>query len=287
MDFKANSLPDNILAIVKDKGTEYPFSGIYHDFEGAGTYLCRLCGLALFRAASQFHSGCGWPSFDENITGAVLCVPDQDGKRTEILCSRCLAHLGHVFVGENFTLNNTRHCVNTLSMDYINDQQVLDTQEAIFAAGCFWGVEYFFKRLPGVLKTEVGYIGGHKKFPSYQEVCAGTTGHLEAIRVIFDPLIINYEKLVKFYFEIHNFEQTNGQGPDIGEQYLSAIFYFDEKQQQTSLSLITELSHLGYRVATRVKEMSPFWPAEEYHQQYYEKNGKNPYCHWYEKKFES
>jgi peptide methionine sulfoxide reductase msrA/msrB len=285
MTIKTGSLTDIVLDVVKDKGTEKPFTGEYDDFGESGTYLCRQCGLALFRSSTKFHSGCGWPSFDEEIPAAVARESDADGRRTEILCSRCHAHLGHVFADEGFTKKNTRHCVNSLSLDFVDDLTVKDTEEAIYAAGCFWGVEQLFKQLPGVLKTEVGYTGGQKKNPTYQEICAGNTGHYEAIRVIYDPTKINYEQLTKYFFEIHNPTQGNGQGPDIGQQYLSVIFYYDDLQKETALGLINELNHLGYPVATKVLPVSPFWPAEMYHQDYYEKNGKTAYCHRYEKKF--
>lgn len=285
MTIKTASLPDIVLAVVQEKGTEHPFTGEYDNFGDVGTYLCRQCGLALFRSQTKFHSGCGWPSFDEEIKGAVLREMDADGRRTEILCSRCRAHLGHVFLGEGFTGKNARHCVNSLSLDFIPQQDVLDTEEAIFAAGCFWGVEYYFKTLPGVLKTEVGYTGGHKKNPTYQEVCEGNTGYYEAIRVVYDPTKINFEKLARYFFEIHDPTQANGQGPDLGEQYLSVIFYYDEEQKKIGLALINELEKLGYRVATKVLPVSPFYRAETYHQEYYAKTGKQPYCHRYEKKF--
>lgn len=282
---KTASLPEAILNVVKDKGTEHPFTGEYDDFGESGTYLCRQCGLALFRSMTKFHSGCGWPSFDEEIKDSVLRETDADGRRTEILCARCHAHLGHVFQGENFTAKNTRHCVNSLSLDFVADMQVKDTEEAIFAAGCFWGVEYYLKQLPGVLKTEVGYVGGSKNNPTYEEVCSGNTGHYEAIRVVYDPSKISYQALTKFFFEIHDPTQTNGQGPDQGAQYLSAIFYYDDTQKKTALALISELEKLGYRVATKVLPVKTFWRAETYHQNYYEKTGKQPYCHQYTKKF--
>jgi peptide methionine sulfoxide reductase msrA/msrB len=278
-EFKAASLPAYVVAIVQNKGTEPPFSGEFENFDGAGTYLCRLCGLALFRSATKFHSGCGWPSFDEEIPNAVKRETDKDGKRIEILCARCDAHLGHVFTGEMFTAKDTRHCVNSLSLDFIHDKTVLDTSEAIFAAGCFWGVEYYFKQLKGVLKTEVGYCGGVKENPTYEEVCHGRTGHFEAIRVIFDPKQISYEKLAQFFFEIHNPEQTDGQGPDKGDQYLSVAFYYDKEQQQSALELIKTLENKGLDIATQVLPVSIFWRAEDYHQDYYAKTGKMPYCH--------
>jgi peptide methionine sulfoxide reductase msrA/msrB len=285
MLLKTASLSLHILNIIRNKGTEHPFTGEYNDNDQAGTYLCRQCGLAVFRAQHKFHSGCGWPSFDQDIAGAVTKHPDADGRRTEILCARCNAHLGHVFHGEGFTKNNTRHCVNSLSLDFVADLTITDTKEAIFAAGCFWGVEYYFKKLPGVLKTEVGYSGGHKVNPSYEHVCNGDTGHVEAIRVLYDPTKINYENICKYFFEIHDPTQNNGQGPDLGEQYLSMIFYYNDKQKDIATSLITLLEKQNYRIATRILPVSIFWPAEHYHQDYYLKTGKQPYCHHHVKRF--
>lgn len=282
---KTASLPDIVLAVVKNKGTERPFSGEYDNFGKSGTYLCRQCGLALYRSTTKFHSGCGWPSFDAEVDDHVKRESDADGRRTEILCRRCDAHLGHVFEGEGFTKLNTRHCVNSLSLDFVADQQVNDTEEAIFAAGCFWGVEYYFRKLPGVLKVEVGYSGGVKTNPTYQEVCSHQTGHYEVIRVLFDPSKISYEMLVKYFYEIHDPTQTNGQGPDIGDQYLSVIFYYDEQQKETANRVTNELNQLGFAVATQIKPVTTFWRAEEYHQDYYTKTGKQPYCHFYQKKF--
>lgn len=283
--YKESSLPKVVLAVVKHKGTEYPFTGEYNDSNEKGTYLCRLCGLALFHGEHKFHSGCGWPSFDEEISNAVVRLQDSDGKRTEIVCRRCTAHLGHVFTGERLTQKNLRHCVNSLALDFVSDLEVQDTEEAIFACGCFWGVEYYFKRLPGVLKTQVGYCGGELDEPTYEEVCDGKTGHVEAIRVIYDPSRVSYEQIAMLFFEIHDFTQHNGQGPDIGPQYLSVAFYYDAQQQEIQKNLIDELQRNGYVVATTQKPVSVFWPAENYHQDYYEKTGKQPYCHRYVAKF--
>lgn len=279
MNLKTKTLPPDVLQVVLNKGTERPFTGDYDQFDQPGSYLCRLCGLALFRAQSKFHSGCGWPSFDNDIPGTVKRTQDVDGMRTEITCARCDAHLGHVFEGEGFTPLNTRHCVNSVSLDFVSDTEVKDTEEAIFAGGCFWGVEHFLKQLPGVLKVESGYIGGNKQYPTYEEVCSGNTGHLEAVRVVFDIVKISYEAITKRFFEIHDPTQANGQGPDLGSQYLSAIFYFDDKQKETALDLIERLKQKGYDVVTQVLPVSVFWRAETYHQNYYTRTGKLPYCH--------
>jgi peptide methionine sulfoxide reductase msrA/msrB len=286
MILKAASLIPIILKIVRDKATEYPFTGEYTDYEQAGTYLCRQCGLALFRSTMKFHSGCGWPSFDEEIVNTVKRSPDKDGKRTEILCARCDAHLGHIFEGESFTAKNIRHCVNSASLDFVNNLTVTDTEEAIFAAGCFWGVEYYFKKLPGIIKTEVGYCGGHLENPTYEDVCAHRTGHFEAIRVLYDPSLIDYKTLARYFFEIHDPTQAGGQGPDIGQQYLSVVFYYNATQKIIAESLIAILQNKGLAIVTQLLPVTPFWPAEDYHQNYYAKTGKQPYCHYYMKRFD-
>ncbi len=283
--YKSNSLTPELLKIIEHKGTEYPGTGSLNNNDEPGTYLCRKCGLGLYQADSKFHSGCGWPSFDNEIDNNIKKEPDSDGRRTEILCNRCNAHLGHVFYGEGFTPLSTRHCVNSASLDFVPFENILDTEEAIFAGGCFWGVEYYLKKLDGVLKVESGYTGGELDNPSYDDICHKNTGHFEAVRVIFDPTKTNYEELTKYFFEIHDPTQTNGQGPDIGEQYLSAIFYYDNKQLKIAEKLIEELKNNSFEVVTLLLPVSIFWPAEEYHQDYYGKNGNAPYCHSYQKRF--
>lgn len=271
--------------IILHKGTEYPFTGKYNDFFEKGTYLCKQCGVALYRSNDKFASHCGWPSFDDEIPGAIRRQTDADGVRTEILCSNCGAHLGHVFIGEQLTPKNVRHCVNSLSMDFVPFENVTKTQKAIFAAGCFWGVEYFFKTAPGVLRTRVGYTGGKTVNPTYEEVCTNTTGHAEAIEVIFDPEQTNFEELCKLFFEIHDPTQLNRQGPDVGEQYRSAVFYLNDEQKQITEKLIRILKEKGLNVVTQVVPAAPFYEAEAKHQDYYTKTGSKPYCHFRVKKF--
>lgn len=158
-------------------------------------------------------------------------------------------------------------------------------KEAYFAAGCFWGVEYHFEKLKGVNSAISGYMGGHTLNPDYHSVCSGTTGHLEVVKIEYDSNIVSYEELLKLFFEIHDFTQTNGQGPDIGSQYLSAIYYEDKKEKETIDSIIEILKNKGYKVATSLYEMVTFYEAEDYHQDYYERHQKVPYCHSYNKIF--
>jgi peptide methionine sulfoxide reductase msrA/msrB len=172
-----------------------------------------------------------------------------------------------------------RHCVNSLSLDFVEDTQVLDTEEAIVAGGCFWGVEHFLRQVPGVLNVESGYTGGHTIEPTYNQICTGTSGHYEAVRVIYDRTKTDYYHVLKCFFEIHDPTQSTGQGPDLGRQYQSAVFYFNQEQLLEAESLIQLLKQRGHQVVTRLIEAQPFWPAEEYHQGYYIKHQQTPYCH--------
>ena len=280
-----NDLTKQESAVVNSKGTEAPFAGKYTNYFGKGTYICKKCGAALYYSSSKFESDCGWPSFDDEIKGAVNRFPESDG-RTEIECANCGAHLGHVFTGEHLTANNVRHCVNSISMDFVPARLEPGRYgTAIFAGGCFWGVEYYLQKAPGVISVTSGYTGGHVKNPSYKEVCTGTTGHAEAVKIIYDPDKTSYEKLLRLFMEIHDPTQVGGQGPDIGDQYRSEIFYLNDEQKQIALKDIALLKAKGYKVATAVTKASEFYPAEDYHQDYYFKNGKLPYCHVYTRRF--
>lgn len=279
---KYNPLTPEEERVIIHKATERPFTGIYHDHKAKGYYICKQCDAPLYKSEDKFDSGCGWPSFDDEIYNAVKRLPDTDGLRTEILCNNCGAHLGHVFKGEKFTAKNIRHCVNSISLNFVSLEK---TERAIFASGCFWGTEYHMQKRRGVLETIVGFTGGHANNPTYKEVCTGITGHAEAVEVVFVPEIVGYEELAKLFFETHDPTQLNRQGPDIGEQYRSEIFYLNDKQKQTALKLIDILKTKEYRVVTRVTEASVFWKAEDYHQSYYSKKNGTPYCHIFTKRF--
>lgn len=281
-----NKLTPEESYVIDNKGTERPFSGKYNDFSEEGVFRCKKCESPLYNSNDKFSSGCGWPSFDDEIKDSVKRVDDIDGSRVEIVCNNCNGHLGHVFEGEGFTSKNVRHCVNSISLKFETiDKSCKEHSVAYFAAGCFWGVEYHFQNLKGVYMATSGYMGGHTENPNYNSICSGDTGHLEAVRVDFDKCQISFKELAKQFFEIHDFTQTDGQGPDIGSQYLSAIFYVDEMQKNDSIVLIDELEDMDYKIATSLYEVSKFYDAEEYHQNYYKKTGKTPYCHMYRKVF--
>jgi len=270
--------------VLINKGTERPNTGLYTHFKQHGTYHCKQCGTELYRSEDKFDSGCGWPSFDQDVSGAVIRTPDADGRRTEIICATCKGHLGHVFEGEKFTPKNTRHCVNSVSVKFVPSESP-SFEEAVFASGCFWGTEYFLARVPGVIKTMVGYSGGTLENPSYEAVCTGKTGHVECLQVTYDPTVTDFAKLCKVFFETHDFSQTNGQGPDIGPQYLSVLFYADDVERKAAEAIVAELKAKGHVVATQLRAKEKFWPGEEYHRDYYERRGEVPYCHRYRKIF--
>ena len=282
---KFNKLTLEEERVIIAKGTERPFTGEYDMHFEHGAYLCKQCNTPLYKSEDKFDSHCGWPSFDDEIPGAVKRVPDADGRRTEIVCANCGGHLGHVFKGENLTDKNTRHCVNSISINF--EPMIIEnkTERAIFASGCFWGTEYHLSKVDGVISTTVGYTGGTKDEPTYNEVSNGTTGHAEATEVIYDPSKVSYEELAKLFFETHDPSQIDRQGPDVGTQYRSGIFYLNDEQKEIAEKLIAILNDKGLDVATEVTRATTFWNAEDYHQDYYDHKGTTPYCHIYTKRF--
>jgi len=289
-----NNLTDFEKKVVFEKATERAFTGKYNDFYEKGSYKCKVCGKELYKSDSKFNSKSGWPSFDDAVEGAIKEIPDKDGHRVEIVCANCNAHLGHIFKGENMTEKNTRHCVNSASLDFnpkkekLSSSNIVEAKEkfAYFAGGCFWGVEYHFEKLKGVLSATSGYMGGKTDNPTYQQVSYENTGHLEVVEIKYNPKEVSYETLAKLFFEIHDPTQANGQGPDIGEQYKSAIFYNTDGEKTIIQNLIKILKNKKYKVVTKlIKTETQFWDAEEYHQNYYKKHNKKPYCHAYTKRF--
>ena len=154
------------------------------------------------------------------------------------------------------------------------------TEQATFGAGCFWGVEWVFRKVPGVLDAVSGYSGGTTANPTYREVCSHTTGHAEVVRVTFDPAVVTYEQLLEVFWAMHDPTQVNRQGPDVGDQYRSAIYSTtDEQLAAANASKERAQERFDRPIATEIRPAPEFYPAEDYHQAYYEKNGHTPYCH--------
>ena len=271
--------------IVVDKGTERAFSGKYVNTSEKGVYKCKVCGKELYTSNDKFKSDCGWPSFDDAIPGAIKETTDEDGIRIEITCANCGAHMGHIFKGEHQTKKNVRHCVNSASLNFSKAIRS-NLSKAYFAGGCFWGVEYYMKKINGVKEVTSGFMGGKLEKPTYKDVIKKNTGHLETVEVIYDPKKVSYKKLAKTFFEIHDPTQKNGQGPDIGSQYLSAIFVSNKNERDIVKELINILEKKNFKIATKIKEKKSFYSAEEYHQDHYKKKGGQPYCHSRMKRFD-
>ena len=258
--------------ILKDKGTEAPFTGEYNEHFEAGIFICRACDNPLYESNTKFNSGCGWPSFDDEIEGAITHYEDLSGGRvrTEICCKKCDGHLGHVFVGEQITAKDTRHCVNSLSIRFKSYSKL---QRATFGAGCFWSVEKLFKATEGVYLTSVGYMGGDTDNPTYKEVCTGTTNHVEVVDLYFDSEKVSYSTLLNLFWANHNPTTLNRQGFDNGTQYRSIVFYHNDQQLiEVEQSIKEQQENWENEIVTQVMDSSTFYRAEEYHQNYLNKN---------------
>ena len=258
--------------ILKDKGTEAPFTGEYNEHFEAGIFICRACDNPLYESNTKFNSGCGWPSFDDEIEGAITHYEDLSGGRvrTEICCKKCDGHLGHVFVGEQITAKDTRHCVNSLSIRF---KAYSKLQKATFGAGCFWSVEKLFKATEGVYLTSVGYMGGDTDNPTYKKVCTGTTNHVEVVDLYFNAEKVSYSTLLNLFWANHNPTTLNRQGFDNGTQYRSIVFYHNEQQLiEVEQSIKEQQENWEDKIVTQVIDSSTFYRAEEYHQNYLNKN---------------
>jgi peptide methionine sulfoxide reductase msrA/msrB len=247
-------------------------------FFEVGTYSCAACGAPLFNSETKFDHGCGWPSFSAAVDNKSVEFHTDNSmlmKRVEVRCATCGSHLGHVFE-DGPAPTGDRFCINSAAMDFKPAEAEKLNQQTIatFAAGCFWGVEHNFRQIEGALSTRVGYTGGDVKNPAYNLVCTGKTGHAESVEITFDPSVVSYKELLELFFSLHDPTQKNRQGPDIGTQYRSVIFYHSLSQKEEAEAFIKEVEgskRFRRPIATKVASADVFYQAEDYHQDYYEK----------------
>lgn len=282
--------------VFRQCGTEPPFNNEYWNNKKHGIYVDIVTGAVLFSSLEKFDSGTGWPSFTKPVDkDAITVQPDTSHGmlRTEVRSKSSDGHLGHVFE-DGPAPTGLRYCINSASLKFIPVEKMIEEgyleymylfegtslpfEQIILGGGCFWGVEAYFKKVKGVIDTAVGYSGGTTKNPDYKTVCSGTTGHAETVLVTFDPGVITLEKILKHFYAIHNPSTPNRQGPDIGTQYRSAIFYVSDRQKRTIDDIVSQLKAGGITVTTEVTKAKNFYKAEEYHQDYLTKN-PGGYCH--------
>ncbi len=293
--------------VTQECGTEKPFQNEFWNNKKPGIYVDVVSGKPLFCSLDKFDSGTGWPSFTRPLVEDNI-VENEDNSnsmtRTEVKSKHANSHLGHVFE-DGPEPSGLRYCINSASLRFISAEDLekegygefkrffdlqADTssrtddkkvETATFAAGCFWGVEAILNKLDGVLETTVGYTGGYANNPTYELVSMGKTGHAEAVQVKFDPTVISYEKLLDYFWRLHDPTTLDRQKYDVGTQYRSAIFYHSEEQRIAAEKSKENFDHSGAFKKKAVTEITPatvFYPAEGYHQDYYAKN-KGRVCH--------
>jgi peptide methionine sulfoxide reductase msrA/msrB len=291
--------------VTQNCGTEPPFQNAYWNNKAVGLYVDIVSGEPLFSSIDKFDSFSGWPSFTQPIQGENVTEHTDDThgmQRIEVRSKHGDSHLGHVFNDGPQDRGGLRYCINSASLRFIPKEQLetegygeflplfegientkAETETAVLAGGCFWGMQELFRTQPGVVKTRVGYTGGHTTEATYKLIKTGTTGHAEAIEVIFDPTQTNYRKILEFFFSMHDATTPNQQGNDIGDSYRSAIFCQDSEQALIATQLIQEIDAkkiLPGPIVTQVVKTLPFYEAEPEHQDYLQHYPNGYTCHW-------
>lgn len=281
-------LSPDLYAVAREADTERAFTGTMWNSETKGTYYCATCGYKLFKSNQKFTSSCGWPSFFEQDNKESITFKEDNSfgmKRVEANCGRCNSHLGHLF-DDGPEPTGKRYCMNAISLDFVPDGVIPNKSQGnletiILGGGCYWCVEAVYENLEGVTKVVSGFSGGTVENPSYEEVCTGTTGAAEVVEITYDKTKTNLDEIFQVFFTVHDPTTLNRQGADVGTQYRSVIFYKNDEQKKAAESIINELNTnkvYSSKIVTTLEAFKKFYPAEDYHQNYYENNKEQGYC---------